>query len=210
MPPVTRSKTPGGRAARTLGLARRARERAHEESEADRVHALEEARTERRAARQAQVLAPAVATAPFEPDPGHDDINISAEEAKSDARKIKIFGSLETRAKFWRHASTGKFYYKAEVTARIKTLLIECEAARGKENKARVATEIMDYLIHNRRFVAQQYVFSQTVARKLLEFEHESFPGVREMSVRAARGIFGMSLSELRQWACRAPRAEPK
>eukprot|EP01083_Nonionella_stella_P011072 31501_1 len=65
----------------------------------------------------------------------------------------------------------------------IKDLLALCEAKKGKENKAVIASNIMYVVGQYPRFLKQHWKFLKTVVNKLFEFMHESFPGVQEMAV---------------------------
>lgn len=64
----------------------------------------------------------------------------------------------------------------------IKDLLNLCENAKGKENKAVVASSIMYVVGQYPRFLLDHWKFLKTVVNKLFEFMHESFPGVQEMA----------------------------
>lgn len=64
----------------------------------------------------------------------------------------------------------------------IKDLLNLCENAKGKENKAVVASNIMYVVGQYPRFLLEHWKFLKTVVNKLFEFMHESFPGVQEMA----------------------------
>lgn len=65
----------------------------------------------------------------------------------------------------------------------IKDLLSLCEMKRGKENKAVVASNIMYVVGQYPRFLRAHWKFLKTVIHKLIEFMHETFPGVQEMAV---------------------------
>ncbi|CAD7955742.1 unnamed protein product [Amoebophrya sp. A120] len=65
----------------------------------------------------------------------------------------------------------------------IKDLLALCDLKRGKENKAIVASNIMYVVGQYPSFLRAHWRFLKTVILKLIEFMHESFPGVQEMAV---------------------------
>ncbi|KNH08615.1 Exportin-1 [Perkinsela sp. CCAP 1560/4] len=65
----------------------------------------------------------------------------------------------------------------------IRELLEMCERARGKENKAVIASNIMYVVGQYPRFLRSHYRFLKTVENKLTEFMHETFPGVQDMAV---------------------------
>jgi exportin-1 len=64
----------------------------------------------------------------------------------------------------------------------IKDLLGLCEAKRGKDNKAVVASNIMYVVGQYPRFLKAHWKFLKTVVNKLFEFMHESHPGVQDMA----------------------------
>jgi len=64
----------------------------------------------------------------------------------------------------------------------IKDLLGLCEAKRGKDNKAVVASSIMYVVGQYPRFLRAHWKFLKTVVNKLFEFMHESHPGVQDMA----------------------------
>ena len=64
----------------------------------------------------------------------------------------------------------------------IKDLLGLCEAKRGKDNKAIVASNIMYVVGQYPRFLKQHWKFLKTVVNKLFEFMHEVHPGVQDMA----------------------------
>jgi exportin-1 len=64
----------------------------------------------------------------------------------------------------------------------IKDLLGLCEAKRGKDNKAVVASNIMYVVGQYPRFLRAHWKFLKTVVNKLFEFMHESHPGVQDMA----------------------------
>ncbi|KAG7337714.1 CRM1 C terminal-domain containing protein [Nitzschia inconspicua] len=64
----------------------------------------------------------------------------------------------------------------------IKDLLGLCEATRGKDNKAVVASNIMYVVGQYPRFLRAHWKFLKTVVNKLFEFMHESHPGVQDMA----------------------------
>ncbi|CAD7927017.1 unnamed protein product [Amoebophrya sp. A25] len=72
---------------------------------------------------------------------------------------------------------------KAFVVAVIKDLLTLCDLKRGKENKAVVASNIMYVVGQYPSFLRAHWRFLRTVVAKLVEFMHETFPGVQEMAV---------------------------
>jgi exportin-1 len=63
----------------------------------------------------------------------------------------------------------------------IKELLGMCEAKRGKDNKAVVASNIMYVVGQYPRFLRAHWKFLKTVVNKLFEFMHETHPGVQDM-----------------------------
>eukprot|EP00392_Amoebophrya_sp_AT5.2_P010514 g10578.t1 len=65
----------------------------------------------------------------------------------------------------------------------IKDLLALCDVKRGKENKAVVASNIMYVVGQYPSFLRAHWRFLKTVIYKLVEFMHETFPGVQEMAV---------------------------
>jgi exportin-1 len=64
----------------------------------------------------------------------------------------------------------------------IKDLLGLCEAKRGKDNKAVVASNIMYVVGQYPRFLKAHWKFLKTVVNKLFEFMHEIHPGVQDMA----------------------------
>jgi exportin-1 len=64
----------------------------------------------------------------------------------------------------------------------IKDLLGLCEAKRGKDNKAVVASNIMYVVGQYPRFLKAHWKFLKTVVNKLFEFMHEVHPGVQDMA----------------------------
>jgi len=64
----------------------------------------------------------------------------------------------------------------------VRTLLNLCEIKKGKENKAVVASNIMYVVGQYPKFLKTNWNFLKTVVKKLFEFMHESFPGVKEMA----------------------------
>ncbi|KAF8819371.1 putative exportin 1, partial [Cardiosporidium cionae] len=64
----------------------------------------------------------------------------------------------------------------------IRKLLSLCEMKRGKEAKAIVASCIMHVVGQYSRFLKAHWRFLKTVAYKLFEFMHETFPGVQDMA----------------------------
>ncbi|VEU38479.1 unnamed protein product [Pseudo-nitzschia multistriata] len=64
----------------------------------------------------------------------------------------------------------------------IKDLLGMCEAKRGKDNKAVVASNIMYVVGQYPRFLRAHWKFLKTVVNKLFEFMHEVHPGVQDMA----------------------------
>jgi exportin-1 len=65
----------------------------------------------------------------------------------------------------------------------IRDLLGMCEAVKGKNNKAVVASNIMYVVGQYPRFLKVHWKFLKTVVYKLFEFMHESHPGVQDMAV---------------------------
>jgi len=65
----------------------------------------------------------------------------------------------------------------------VRDLLSLCENKKGKENKAVVASNIMYVVGQYPRFLKAHWKFLKTVIIKLMEFMHETFPGVQEMAV---------------------------
>ena len=65
----------------------------------------------------------------------------------------------------------------------LRELLEMCASAHGKENKAVIASNIMYVVGQYPRFLRSHSRFLQTVANKLTEFMHETFPGVQDMAV---------------------------
>jgi exportin-1 len=59
----------------------------------------------------------------------------------------------------------------------IKELLGLCEAKRGKDNKAIVASNIMYIVGQYPRFLKAHWKFLKTVVNKLFEFMHETHEG---------------------------------
>jgi exportin-1 len=72
---------------------------------------------------------------------------------------------------------------KRFLVAIIKELLALCEAKRGKNNKAVVASNIMYVVGQYPRFLRAHWKFLRTVVLKLFEFMHERHPGVQDMAV---------------------------
>ncbi|KAG9304016.1 hypothetical protein G9A89_005926 [Geosiphon pyriformis] len=64
----------------------------------------------------------------------------------------------------------------------IKELLSLCEAKRGKDNKAIVASNIMYIVGQYPRFLKAHWKFLKTVVNKLFEFMHETHEGVQDMA----------------------------
>ncbi len=64
----------------------------------------------------------------------------------------------------------------------IKDLLGMCEAKKGKDNKAVVASNIMYVVGQYPRFLKAHWKFLKTVVNKLFEFMHEVHPGVQDMA----------------------------
>lgn len=64
----------------------------------------------------------------------------------------------------------------------IKELLTLCEAKRGKDNKAVVASNIMYVVGQYPRFLKNHWKFLKTVVNKLFEFMHELHEGVQDMA----------------------------
>ena len=64
----------------------------------------------------------------------------------------------------------------------IKHLLNLCEDAKGKDQKAIIASNIMYVVGQYPRFLKQHWKFLKTVVNKLFEFMHEKHPGVQDMS----------------------------
>ena len=64
----------------------------------------------------------------------------------------------------------------------IKTLLTLCEQAKGKDNKAICASNIMYVVGQYPRFMNKYFKFLKTVVKKLFEFMHEYHPGVRDFA----------------------------
>ena len=64
----------------------------------------------------------------------------------------------------------------------IKDLLGLCEAKRGKDNKAVVASCIMYVVGQYPRFLKAHWKFLKTVVNKQFEFMHETHPGVQDMA----------------------------
>lgn len=64
----------------------------------------------------------------------------------------------------------------------IKDLLAMCEVAKGKDNKAVIATNIMYVVGQYPRFLNEHWKFLRTVVNKLFEFMHERHPGVQDMA----------------------------
>mmetsp|Transcript_26423 Transcript_26423/g.43268 ORF Transcript_26423/g.43268 Transcript_26423/m.43268 type:complete len:1071 (-) Transcript_26423:573-3785(-) len=64
----------------------------------------------------------------------------------------------------------------------IKDLLGMCEAKRGKDNKAVIASNIMYVVGQYPRFLRAHWKFLKTVVNKLFEFMHETHPGVQDMA----------------------------
>uniref|UniRef100_A0A7S3Q1F7 Importin N-terminal domain-containing protein n=1 Tax=Chaetoceros debilis TaxID=122233 RepID=A0A7S3Q1F7_9STRA len=64
----------------------------------------------------------------------------------------------------------------------IKDLLGLCEAKKGKDNKAVVASNIMYVVGQYPRFLKAHWKFLKTVVNKLFEFMHEIHPGVQDMA----------------------------
>eukprot|EP00998_Keelungia_sp_KM082_P007086 NODE_32_length_3355_cov_67.228005_g30_i0.p1 GENE.NODE_32_length_3355_cov_67.228005_g30_i0~~NODE_32_length_3355_cov_67.228005_g30_i0.p1 ORF type:complete len:1028 (+),score=239.46 NODE_32_length_3355_cov_67.228005_g30_i0:62-3085(+) len=72
---------------------------------------------------------------------------------------------------------------KRFLVAVIKDLLTLCERVRGKQNKAVIASNIMYVVGQYPQFMRQHWRFLQTVIRKLFEFMHETFTGIKDMAV---------------------------
>jgi len=64
----------------------------------------------------------------------------------------------------------------------IKDLLRLCDAVRGKDHKAVVASNIMYIVGQYPRFLRAHWRFLKTVVNKLFEFMHEKHPGVQDMA----------------------------
>lgn len=60
----------------------------------------------------------------------------------------------------------------------IKELLNLCEGAKGKSNKACIATDIMYVVGQFPNFLVSHWAFLKTVINKLKEFMREKHPGV--------------------------------
>lgn len=65
----------------------------------------------------------------------------------------------------------------------IKEMLFMCDQRRSKDQKAVIASCIMFIVVQYPRFLREHWRFLKTVANKLFEFMHESFPGVKQMAV---------------------------
>lgn len=65
----------------------------------------------------------------------------------------------------------------------IKGLLQLCREMQGKENRAVIASDIMFVVGQYPQYLFNHANFLFTVARKLFEFMHETFPGVQDMAV---------------------------
>ncbi|CAI9774234.1 unnamed protein product [Fraxinus pennsylvanica] len=64
----------------------------------------------------------------------------------------------------------------------IRDLLNLCEIAKGKDNKAVIASNIMYVVGQYPRFLRAHWKFLKTVVNKLFEFMHETHPGVQDMA----------------------------
>lgn len=64
----------------------------------------------------------------------------------------------------------------------IRDLLGLCEAKRGKDNKAVIASNIMYVVGQYPRFLRAHWKFLKTVVNKLFEFMHETHEGVQDMA----------------------------
>jgi exportin-1 len=65
----------------------------------------------------------------------------------------------------------------------IKDLLSLTEKLKGKPNKAIVASNIMYVVMQYPRFLRNNWNFLKTVIKKLFEFMHEEYEGIKDMSV---------------------------
>lgn len=64
----------------------------------------------------------------------------------------------------------------------IKDLLSMCENAKGTDNKAVIATNIMYVVSQYPRFLNDHWKFLKTVVNRLFHFMHERHPGVQDMA----------------------------
>lgn len=76
------------------------------------------------------------------------------------------------------------------VISAIRELLTLCEKKSGKDNKACVASNIMQVVGQQPRFLRNHYKFLKTVVRKLFEFLEETHPGVQDMASETLLKIF--------------------
>ena len=68
------------------------------------------------------------------------------------------------------------------VVSVIKELLNLCEHAKGKSNKAQIASDIMYVVGQFPSFLCIHWAFLKTVINKLKEFMREKHPGVQDMA----------------------------
>ena len=93
------------------------------------------------------------------------------------------------------------------LTAVIKNLLALCEKTSGKDNKAVVASNFIYVVGQYRYFLSNHWKFLKTVVYKLLEFMHESHPGVQaslpaQMTPMLRLSPLNSSLVNTQEMAC--------
>lgn len=71
----------------------------------------------------------------------------------------------------------------------MRRLLKLVEQHKGKEAKATIASNIMYIVGQFPKFMSQNFSFLKTVCKKLFDFMHESFPGVKDMAVNTLHKI---------------------
>lgn len=92
----------------------------------------------------------------------------------------------------------------------IRDLLGLCEAKRGKDNKAVIASNIMYVVGQYPRFLRAHWKFLKTVVNKLFEFMHETHEGVQDMACdtfikiaqKCRRHFVLLQLSESQPFIC--------
>jgi hypothetical protein len=73
-------------------------------------------------------------------------------------------------------------YIKDDIIESIKTLLLQCDESKGKENKKNIALQIMNFLYENSEFVTDHPNFKKAVIAKCREFKkfHSEYPDLME------------------------------
>ena len=81
--------------------------------------------------------------------------------------------------------AVGEKEEKSFFIAILRILLQLCEAKKGKNNKAVIASCIMYVVGQYPTFLRNNWTFLRTVVKKLFEFMKEEFPGIMEMACNA-------------------------